>query len=70
MFLAGNILRDETAAALGVGHLTKDAAAGAGDAFDGRQRSVWVDGNLHGWHADLIAILGGDLAVSGQFCDH
>ncbi len=38
MLVAGDVLGDVRAGALGVAHLAEDAAAGAGDAFDGFKR--------------------------------
>ena len=40
MLVAGDVLGDVRAGALGVAHLTEDASARAGDAFDGFERSA------------------------------
>ena len=39
MLIAGDVLGDVGAGTFGVAHLAEDAAAGAGDAFDGFERS-------------------------------
>jgi hypothetical protein len=39
VLVAGDVLGDMRAGALGVAHLAEDAAARAGDAFDGFERS-------------------------------
>jgi hypothetical protein len=39
VLVAGDVLGDVRAGALGVAHLAEDAAARAGDAFDGFERS-------------------------------
>lgn len=45
--VAGDVLVDGVADALGVAHLAEHAAVGARDALDGEQRSVGVDGQVH-----------------------
>src|SRR6478752_10012842 len=70
VFVARNVLRDLAAAALGVGHFSKHPAARAGDAFDGGERTVRVDRDVHRGCAVGIAILGGDLAAGGECADH
>ena len=65
-FVAGDIFRDVFGETLGVCHFPEDAAAGGGDAFDGGEGAVGVEGVLHGGGAGGIAVLGGDLAVGGE----
>ena len=43
MLVAGDVLGDIRAGALAVAHLAEDAAARAGDAFDGFERSVGIE---------------------------
>jgi hypothetical protein len=43
VLVAGDVLGDVRAGALGVAHLAEDAAARAGDAFDGFERSVGIE---------------------------
>jgi hypothetical protein len=43
VLVAGNVLGDVRAGALGVAHLAEDAAARAGDAFDGFEPSVGIE---------------------------
>lgn len=44
LLVAWNVFRDLCAGAFGVGHFAEDSAAGRCDAFDGKCRSVWIDG--------------------------
>ena len=69
MFGAGDVFCDVGAGAFGVAHLAEDSAAGGGDAFDGAERAVRVVGDIHGGRAGFVAVLGGDLASGGEFCD-
>jgi len=41
VFVAGDVLGDVGAGALGMAHLAEDAAARAADAFDGFERSAY-----------------------------
>ena len=59
-----------SAGALAVAHLAQDPAAGAGDAFDGGERTVRIGGDVHRGNAAGIAILSGDLVVFCKFGDH
>ena len=43
VLIAGDVLGDVRAGTLGVAHLAEDAAARAGDAFDGFERSVGIE---------------------------
>lgn len=43
MFVAGNVLGDVLASALGVPHFAEDASAGTGDSFDGEGALVGVE---------------------------
>jgi hypothetical protein len=69
LLVSRDIPINEGTAALGVGHFPKDAAAGTGNAFDGGERAIRVDGDVHGGQAVGIAILGGDLAAGGKSSD-
>lgn len=51
-------------------HFSEHAAAGRGDAFDGKKGTVRVIRVLQGRVALGIAILGGDLAVGGELGNH
>lgn len=69
VLFAGDVLGDAGAAALGVAHLAEDPAAGAGDAFDGEQGAVRVDGDVHRGLAAGVDVLRGDLTVSRELGD-
>ena len=66
VFGAGDVLGNVGATAFGVAHLAEDAAAGAGDAFDGEGALVGVEGFSHGGSAIELSVLGGDLAVGDE----
>ena len=69
MLVTGDVLGDMRAGALGVAHLAEDAAARAGDAFDGFERSVRVELDAVRGRAGGITILEGDLAVLDEVGD-
>lgn len=52
-----------------VGHFSEDPAARAGDAFDGRDRSVRVDENFIRGHAVRVRVLSGDLSIGREGCE-
>lgn len=66
MFVAGDVFGDVLASALGVAHFAEDAAAGAGDAFDGEGALVRIGWFGHGRGAVWLAVLSGDLTVGGE----
>ena len=66
MFGAGDVFGDAGSAALGVAHFAEDAAARAGDSFDGERALVGVGGLGHGGGAVELGVLGRDLAIGNQ----
>ena len=60
---AGDVFVQSCADTFAVAHLAEDAAVGGGEAFDGEQGAVGVEGGVHGGLALQIHILGSDLAV-------
>ena len=51
------------ALALAVTHLAENSAVGRGNALDSEQRTVGVEGGVHGGIALQVNVLGGDLTV-------
>ena len=69
MFLPWYVPADIRAATLGVGHLAKNPAAGAGDPLNREKRPVRIVRNVHSGSSLWIAILSCDLASGGEFED-
>jgi hypothetical protein len=69
VLIARDVLGDVRAGALGVAHLAEDAAARAGDAFDGFERSVGIELGAVQGRAGGIAILEGDLPILDEVGD-
>ena len=64
--LTGNVAVQVLTDTLTVAHLAEDTAVGAGDALNGEQGAVGVEGGIHGGLAIQIHVLGGDLTILGQ----
>ena len=66
VIVAGHVLVAAVAVTLAVAHFAKDTAIGRGDALNGEQGAVGVEGGIHGGVAFQIHVLSGDLAVHSQ----
>lgn len=70
VFVSGDVFCNGSSRAFGVRHFSKYFSARGGDAFDGGERAVRVDSDVHGRRAGSIDVLRGDLAPGGERGDH
>ena len=68
-FIAGDVRSHARTRAFGMGHFSEHASAGAGNPLDRGERTIRVDGDVHGRVTVCIAVLRGDLALVRELSD-